>query len=297
MRDTLDPVAERVAAHDPDAVAAVVEALYDQALPLVAKHWLGREARDPVLAAGYRTLLVALAPALARDPARLSGSVLNALHQLCRDDAERARQWTERLARLGAGIADVDTVLDLGRVLAWRGGWPAWRDAALQAAPRLPAALAQAALELAVPPTASLWQVLAAAPTLRADEVGTPAASGIGWLGWAGGFRGLGGPFAHTPVVGVAAGRLAASDGSDTWWLAGDGYGTQAVRMGSASDWPLERRAGSVQVSAAGTVAAGAVKREFPELETASGCAWHAGLLAVTLRISYQVALVRCPPS
>jgi hypothetical protein len=42
-------------------------------------------------------------------------------------------------------------------------------------------------------------------------------------------------------------------------------------------------------------VAAGALSRDFPELESAAGWAWHAGLLAVTLRTSYQVALLRCP--
>ena len=276
MKNTLDPVAERVAAHEPGAVAAVVEALYDQALPLVAKRWLGGEAREPVLAAAYRELLIALAPALARDPAR-------------------ARHWAERLAQLGAGLADVDTVLGLGRVLAWRAGWPAHREAALEVAPRLPPALVQAALDLSVPPRPALWAALSAAPTLRADEVGTPAAREMRWLGWSGGFRGLGGPFSRLPVIGLAGGQLAASDGADTWRLAGDGYGTQALRMGASADWPVEPAAGPVRISSAGTVAAGALSRDFPEQESAAGWAWHAGLLTVTLRTSYQVALLRCP--
>ena len=295
MKDTLDPVAEGIAAHDAAAVVAVVEALYDQALPLVAKHWLGPQARDPLLAAAYKDLLVALGPALARDPARISGSLLNALYQLYRDDAVRARRWADRLAMLGTGIADADTVLDLGRLLAWRCGWPVWREAALALAPRLPPTLAQAALDLPVPPDPSLWTGLVRAPALRADEVGTSAAREAGWLGWSGGFRGLGGPFARMPVVGIAAGRLAASDGTDTWRLSADGYGTQALRMGSASDWPLERAAARVQVSNIGEVSTGTSKRVFPTLQTANGWAWHAGVLAVTVRTSYQVALVRCP--
>ena len=295
MKDTLDPVAQRVAAHDPAAAMAVVDALYDQALPLVAKRWLGREARDPLLAAAYRDLLLALVRALVRDPARLSGSLLNALHQLCRDDPARARRWAERLAQLGEAIADVDTVLDLGRLLAWRCGGPAWREAALGVAPRLPAALAQAALDLAAPPTPSLWADLAAAPALRADEIGTPVARAPAWLGWSGGFRGLGGPFARMPVVGIAAGKLAASDGTDTFRLAADGYGTQAMRMGSISDWPLERSDARVHVSGAGELSSGAGKWTFPALQTAAGWAWHADVLAVTVRTSYQVALVRCP--
>lgn len=296
VTDTLDPVAERVAVHDADAVAAVVEALYDQALPLVAKRWLGREAREPALNAAYKTLLVALAPALVRDPARLSASLLNALHQLCGDDPRRARHWADRLAQLGAGLTDMDTVLGLGRVLAWRSGWPAYRSAALGVAPRLPPALLQAALDLSAPPGPALWAALAATPTLRADEVGTRAASEMSWLGWSGGFRGLGGPFARLPVVGLAGGQLAASDGTDTWRLAGDGYGTQALRMGSNAEWPVEPASGSVRVSSAGTIAAGALSRDFPELEAANAWAWHAGLLAVTLSTSYQVALLRCPP-
>jgi hypothetical protein len=287
LKATLDPVAERVAAADAAAVAAVVDTLYDQALPLVAKRWLGGEAREPVFDGAYRDLLVALAPALARDPARLSASLVNALHQLCRDDPRRARLWADRLAQLGAGLADVDAVLALGRVLAWRRGWPAQRAAALAAAPRLPPALVQQALDLSEPPGPELWTALAAAPTLRADEVGTAAAREPGWLGWSGGFRGLGGPFKRLPTVGLAGGGLAATDGADTWRIMGDGYGTQAVRMGTSADWPVE--------PAAGSDAAGALAREFPELESASGQAWQAGLLAVTLRTSYRVALVRCP--
>jgi len=295
MKDTLDPVAARVAAHDASAVAPVVDVLYDQALLLVAKNWLGPRARDPVLAAAYRELLVGLAPALAREPARLSGSLLNALHQLCRDDPARARHWSERLAQLGAGLTDVDAILGLGRMLAWRAGWPAQRAAALQVAPRLPPALAQAALELSAPPGPSLWAALTAAPTLRADEVGLPVARDLSWLGWCGGFRGLGGPFARLPSVGLAAGQLAASDGMDTWRLAGDGYGTQALRMGAGADWPVAPADSRVRVSSTGTVTAGALSREFPDLESAAAWAWHAGLLAVTLRTSYQVALLRCP--
>lgn len=298
VRDTLNPVAEIVAARDESAVAAVIDVLYEQALPLVAQRWLGTEPREPVLASSYRQLLAALAPALARDPARISGALINALYQLCREDAPRARVWAQRLADLGAGNADVEHVLALGRLLAWRVGLPAYRSAALQAGRVLPPALSQQALGLPSPPGAALWDALERSPMLRADEAAAlPATSAaqLEWLGWSGGFRGLGGPFATLPMIGVAGGRLAASDGDSTWWLAADGYGAQAVRMGLANDWPLDTAPTPVKVGADGAVTAGKFSRKFVELETAHAAVSHDGIVAVALRTSYQVALLRVP--
>jgi len=295
VRNTLNPVAERVAVHDEAAVPAVIEALYEQSLPLVAQRWLGSQPREPVLGAAYRQLLVALAPALACDPARLSGALLNALYQLCQTDAQRARAWAQRLADLGAGIHDTDTVLALGRVLAWRIGFPAYRAFALQAGPGLPPALAQQALGLPALPDAAWWDALTRLPTLRADEVAGPHTQELQWLGWSGGYRGLGGPFAVLPTVGLATGKLATSDGESTWWIAADGYGAQLVRMGSAADWPLDMLSAAAKAAADGTVAIGKHSHRFAELETAHGAVAHAGIVAVTLRTSYQVALLRCP--
>jgi hypothetical protein len=298
VKDTLNPVAEIVAAHDESAVPAVIDVLYDQALPLVAQRWLGTQTREPVLAASYKQLLAALAPALVRDPQWVSAALLNALHQLCHADAARAQDWTQRLARIAAKSADVDAVLALGRVLAWRVGVPAYRAAALQAGPGLPPLWAQQALDLPTPPDAALWQALVNAPALRADE--TSRAMTLEWLGWCGGYRGLaqsGGAFAVQPQVGLAAGRLATSDGETTWWLAADGYGAQLVRMGSAADWPLDLNAkpASLRVNADGSVNAGKHSCKFVELESARAAVWHEGIIAVTLGTSYQVALLRCP--
>lgn len=296
VKGTLGPVADKVAAHDPDSVAPVIDVLYDQGLPLVAQHWLGSQARQPVLAVIYRQLLCALSPALARDPLRLSGSLLNALHQICQHDARRARPWADSLAKLAGKINDVDVVLALGVVLAWRAGLPAYRAAALQAGAALPPELAQAALSLPQPPAADLWEALKRAPTLKPEEIGVNSTPALEWLGWLGGYRGLGGPFAKRPQIGVAGGKLAASDGEATWWLAADGYGIQSLRMGRIEDWPLtDGSRAPVSVSGDGAITARNHSQKFIELDTAESCVWHGGVLAVTLRTSYQVALLRFP--
>ena len=295
LKATLSPVAERVAVHDVESVGAVIDVLYDQGLPLVAQRWLGAQARVPVLAVVYRQLLMALAPALAKDPVRLSGSLLNALYQICQHDLRCARQWADSLAAIAGTLPDVDTVLGLGTMLAWRAGMPVYRTAALQIGPLLPPQLAQAALSLATVPSAETWEALKRAPTLRPDEVVSTAAPVLQWQGWVGGYRGLGGPFARHPMIGVAGGRLAASDGQDTWWLAADGYGIQSVRLGRIEDWPLQAPPAVVRVANDGTVTARKHEQKFTELDTSSACVWHAGILAVTLRTSYQVALLRFP--
>ncbi len=298
IKETLGPVADAVAAHDAERVAAVVDVLYDQGLPLVAQHWLGPQTRQPVLATAYRQLLCALAPALAGDPQRLSGSLLNALHQICLHGARSAQQWADSLARIAAKISSIDSVLALGVLLAWRGGMAAYREAALQAGATLQPQLAQAALGLPQPPAADLWVRLMQAPTLTPEEITVSPAPGVEWLGWIGGYTGLGGPYAKLPRIGIAGSKLAASDGTDTWWLAADGYGIQSLRMGRSEDWPLQSLPVRASVAGDGTVTrSGQAAQKFAELETAESCTWYEGVLAVTLRTSYQVALLRCPLS
>lgn len=298
VRDTLNPVAEIIAAHDDAAVAEVISVLYDQALPLVAKQWLGSAPREPVLAACYKQLLATLAPALAREPERVSAALLNALHQLCALNTQRAQDWTQRMVAILKPVAasvTVEQTLALGRVIAWRVGLAALREAALRDAPTLPADWVRQALDIPFTPDAALWSTLNRNPAMRAEEKEPPRQPE--WLGWTGGFRGLGksgGPFAALPSIGLAGGRLAAGDGNHTWWLAADGYGQQAVRMGAAADWPLE--AGTpVKVSESGAITLAGKTHSFAELEIARGALWHSGILAVVLRTSYQVALLRCP--
>ena len=110
LRETLSPVAEIIAAHDAAAVDGVINVLYDQALPLVAKQWLGPAPRDAVFAACYKQLVAALAPLVAREPERMSGAVLNALHQLCAMDGARAKEWTQRVAAILKPVATFATV-------------------------------------------------------------------------------------------------------------------------------------------------------------------------------------------
>lgn len=297
VRDTLNPVAEIIAAHDEAAVAEVIDVLYDQALPLVARQWLGPAPRDPVFAACYKQLLAALAPLLARDPQRVSGAWLNALHHLCALAPARAQDWTQRMATALKPVAasvTVEQALALGRVIAWRTGLAAQRAAALRDAPALPPEWIRQALDIPFTPDAALWDALRNNPAMRAEEKAAPHKPE--WLAWCGGFRGLGGPFAALPAVGMAGGKLAASDGMSTWWIAADGYGQQLVRMGAAGDWPLAPMdaATVAKVNAGGFVVFGGRSHPFPELETAHGAVWHEGVLAVVLRTSYQVALLRC---
>ena len=97
------------------------------------------------------------------------------------------------------------------------------------------------------------------------------------------------------PQIGLAANKLAASDGDTTWWIAADGYGVQLVRMGRAGDWPLTPAPPMAKAGADGTVTMEKQSRKFAELETAHTAVVCAGIIAVTLRTSYQVALLRSP--
>jgi hypothetical protein len=135
------------------------------------------------------------------------------------------------MAALGARCANAGALLHLGQVLAWRAGLPHFRTGALEAADRLPAPLALAAI--GARPEAD-WAVLRA--RLRDDPWFDPR-SGIeapaprpSIVARAGAFRGFGGLFLAPPLVQALDGRLLVASGDDRWLLEADIFGVSFHR-------------------------------------------------------------------
>jgi hypothetical protein len=294
LESGLDPVAEAVAAAAPEALARTVLELYQMALPLVARGWLGPSAREPAIDAGLREVLAALPCCTAQAPAAFAGAVLNALQRLAAADPAKARRWSQGMGELAPGCTDLEDALALGRVLAWRCGLPSLRARALQDAQTLPAVAVQAVLGLPAPLSPQRLAELMEQPQAMPEE--SKAESAIRFLGWAGGFRGFGGPFARPPRVGLEQGVLVAGDGDALCRLFGDGYGVEAVKVGNGHPRPSPGAASDPRVDSSGTLHWGGRGRQFPQLAGAITWQWQAGLLAVSLATSHRVALLRCPP-
>ncbi len=210
LADLVAPAVEAVAADraTADAVPAVGMALFELALDLVA----GRRLAGPVHRA-WAALLPAAAPALARAPREVAGSITNAVVTLDQAPGARPDQWTALVAdALATGtLTDPAALLAAGQVAAWRAGMAGYRPTALDLAAALPAA-ARAVL---VGPAAG------AVDALRADPWLDPATGGrrAGAVR-VGAFVGLGGAFTRPPRLAVGGGpdQVLATDGA-AWYL------------------------------------------------------------------------------
>lgn len=215
VRDLLDPIANQLS--DRESLPRLIDSLFELGLELISQRWIGRESRDPELIAAWFQLLQALPGVLLAAPTRLPAALFNALLQLRQAGADAAG-WCRQLAHFGSTLDTPDTLLDLGRFLAWQAGLAPQRAAALAAAGRLPPALAGAALGVA----AEQWP--AAYQRLQQDPWWLPTGrcTAVRRLG---GYAELGGPFSRPPNVASRGNQLWVGDGDRVFLLFADAYG------------------------------------------------------------------------
>lgn len=227
------PLVEAARLVDREAVPAVLDALYETGLQLLSQGILGPAGRSPLVDEAWRELLVRLSRWLVRAPRELVAAVTNAVWNLSAEREALARSWMDEILRLSPGCPDVESLLDLGRVLAWRLGMAHWREGALRAWRRLPDDLARAALlpEKAVhlPPRDELIR------RLESDRWWLPGADDavrIRFVGRVGGFRGFGGAFLTPPALMVGPTGLVATDDDCAWTVHCDVFGALLRRLG-----------------------------------------------------------------
>lgn len=238
LESTVDPLAQAAAAARPDRLADVVTAAYELGLELVGKRLAGPASRHAVVESGWRAVVSAAAPLVAESPRRVLASIANALHQLATTAGARPEQWLRELPPLAARCPDVETLLRLGQVLAWRAGLAHYRASALAAADSLPEALALAAVG-----GAGSWAAVGA--RLADDPWFVPSrAAGNDrerTIVYAvGAFRGFGGVFSRPPRIARRAGQLIVTSGDEAWLLTADAFGATFHRAGGE-----ERAAGA----------------------------------------------------
>lgn len=219
----VDPLVRALAHVRPDALGAAVGVAYDTGLELVGQSLAGPLARQDLINEGWRRLLPAAAEAVAVAPGRVIGAVCNALHHLGEAPDARPLQWLAEMRLLAPQIgANVETLLKIGQVTAWRTGLAHFREGALVVADTLPDKLALLAVGA---PEESDWPAVRAA--LRADPWHVPDGSegGLRLAGRAGAFRGFGGLFLRPPEVASDGRQFYVRDGDEHWLLTADAFG------------------------------------------------------------------------
>src|SRR5258708_8287582 len=134
LATVVDPIVQDVARRFPERTRATVDQLYDLSLDLFGASLLGLQARMPEVDTVWRRLFPSLGQFLARDPARVAGSLSNAAWNLAQQPEARPDWWIDRMGDLSAACDGVDELLNCGKVLAWQAGMAQYRAAALETA-------------------------------------------------------------------------------------------------------------------------------------------------------------------
>ncbi|MEO6323055.1 MAG: hypothetical protein ABIT01_02565, partial [Thermoanaerobaculia bacterium] len=264
-------------------------ALCELSLELMSGGLLGKAARIPIVADGWRVLLPLYARVLRRDPRRLAGAVTNGLIALAAFTPNGAGEWIRTMAALAPRIEDMDLFLPAGRVAAWRCGVAHLRNAALDAAAALPPELA--ASILGVKSTLALGALIS---RLRADSWLDPAfpdqVRTVNVAHEIGAFRGFGGLFVSPPTVSDEDGHLLVFSGERTWELHADRFGATLLPVNAVRpDRPSIRQD---CLDSKGNVNLDGRRALIPEIASAASSASSRSILAVTLRYSHAVLVL-----
>jgi hypothetical protein len=238
LRNEVDPLIRAVEKANLDFVAEVVMAAYECGLELVGQKLVGAGARNRTIEEGWRRVLPPMASLVAKAPARVIGAVSNALHNLAGTPGARPEQWISEMEKLGPQCGEVEALLRLGQIEAWRAGLAHFRQGAIAAADSLPAPLALAAVGA---PANGNWpevrKRLLADPWYNpsaAASTGNGQAGRIQVMAQAGAFRGFGGVFVEPPQAASAGEHFLVRSGEESWLLTADVFGATFHRSNLA---------------------------------------------------------------
>jgi len=230
LRDQVSPLAEALEKAVPEKSHLVLSQAYNLGLQLVAEKLAGPSAANPSINVVWSELFPQMPDLTAASPRRVLVALGNAAHQLAATPGTRANIWRKRLAEFVPKLSNVEELLVMAQLLAWRAGLPHYRETALAAAESLPPELALEAMEA---PGGSNW------PTIRDAHISDP------WLAYdsrghrlaqgalehrIGAFRGFGGLFLTPPLVTSNKSQVLVLSGGDAWILIADAFGATLHR-------------------------------------------------------------------
>lgn len=298
LRTVVAPIVEEAAAHAPERAAQVLDALYEISLELVGSEILGRRSRYPELVRGWEMLLAGLPAHLSAAPRQFTAAVSNALYNLSIVPGARIASWVESMLQVGKVCPHLGSLLDAGKVAAWRAGLAHFRPSALETCRRLGPEVAPVALGLA--PGVSVHNLDALLDALAADPWVDPARQAtkggpksLQLVATVGGFRGFGGIFRRPPEVVCLEEQFYLRDAEDCWVFAADRFGATFHRTpipNGSGKRPARQQA--FQIDSRGKVTHGGYSQTFPHLAEFQSFAANATTLAVTTPLSHKVFLV-----
>ena len=222
VQRAIDPLVVAVATVQPEAALDMASAAYDIALELACQGLLSP--RYALIEDSWRDRFTTAPMVMAAAPNRVLGSLTNALHHLLMTPGARAEQWSIWIAQLAPRCTDVDTLLRLGQVLAWRAGLAHFRESALTVADALPADLAvQAVGGSGDVSWTQLRERLQANPWC--DPAQSEVSSQLRFAAEVGSFRGFGGLFPEPPRVAAREGQLLVRSRDQVWAVYADHFG------------------------------------------------------------------------
>lgn len=293
LRERVDPVVQAIQQAEAAAVDQAAAALYDLSLELLAADCLGKSARYPLVDQVWQRALPALADRLAAAPRRLAAALSNAACHLSLESGANGPLWLESLLQLAGQCPGLDSLLDLGKVLAWRCGLAHFRETALTVWQSLPEELRFAAV--GVPH----WQGQISTDELTArlhnpwpDLENPHAEPHLAVMARVGGFRGFGGKFLTLPRVMAADGRLYAYDQECCWSIHADCFGATLQRYGPDPPPGLPSPPAAVTLSRQGAVELAGCRGVFPLLREWMSMAVKGPTLAVCVDRSFWIYIV-----
>jgi len=290
LAHTLDPIVRSVSTEFAERTDLLVDALYDLSLDLFRQGLLGPKARYAPVADAWQSLLPRIPKLLAREPARVAGSITNALYNLARTPGTRPKDWLTNDFSLCQSVGEF---LDYGLILAWRCGMPQYRQSALEKAKSLNPRLAANALGLPANTTperlTDTVRVLATNPWVFPQNALRNAKRQLQIVATAGAFRGFTGPFLTPPTIASIAGDMVATDGTATWKLHADIYNSMLLRCDATAAKPA---ADLARIEPDGTLHWQGLERTFPELVRATSIASTGDTVVITISTSHHLFLV-----
>jgi hypothetical protein len=292
LGNAVTPVVEAVHAHMPERVGVVLDTLYDVSLELFGSSLLGPKNKSPAVGGVWSQVLPTIPNLVIRDPKTVAAALSNAAYNIGRTAGARPDEWLALMRRVAAQCENVDELLNVGKVAAWRAGMPHYRGGAISAARSLRPALVAELLGVPAELVGAVLERMAADPWLvPAAAVDPPQLTNPRRVAVVGAFRGFGGEFLRPPTVSATAGSIFVTDGEGTWRLICDCFGRLLLRHDRPprADPPHP----DVRVSPEGVVQWGTGRASFPRWAgDVAGYACDGQTLAVTLRTSHQVQLV-----
>ncbi|MFN8547057.1 MAG: hypothetical protein U0527_03565 [Candidatus Eisenbacteria bacterium] len=215
---TIDPLAGAVP--EVDRVFEVVSVAYEIGLELYAEKLVGADAPGLAIEECWRRVGVSAAKALSTTPRRLLTALANAAHQLSITEGASVEDWITTMEHAAGETSDLDTLLRVGQVAAWRAGLAHYRTGALALLPTLSERLSRIALAV---PLEAKWPDVASA--LAIDRWSLANGTRCTQPFTVGAYRGFGGLFSQPPLVASAGEEFLVRSGEECWLLVADAFG------------------------------------------------------------------------